>query len=73
MSLVGYRQMAEFITLKCNICVSKEDVRKAIKEIDLERNDRQRRKAIHRRMYESLYPGHVYHLDGNDNLKHWGI
>ena len=65
--------MTECITLKYNIWVSKEDVRKAIKEIDPEGVDRQRRKVIHRRVYESLGPGHIYHLDGNDKLKRWGL
>ena len=73
MSLVGYRQMTEYITLKYNIWVSKQDVRKAIKEIDLEGGDRWRRKVTHRRMYESLGPGHIYHLDDNDKLKRWGL
>ena len=46
LSLVGYRQMTECITLKYNVWDSKEDVRKAIKEIDPEGVDRQRRKVI---------------------------
>ena len=56
--------MAECITLKYNIWVSKEDVRKAIKEIDPEGVDRQRRKVIHRRVCESLGPGHIYQVQG---------
>ena len=65
--------MAECITLKYNIWLSKEDVRKAIKEIYPEGVDRRRRKVIHRRVYKSLSPGHVYHLDGNYKLKRWGL
>ena len=59
--------------MKYNVWVSKEDVRKAIKEIDPEGVDRQRSKVVHRRVYEFLGPGHIYHLDGNDKLKRWGL
>ena len=65
--------MTECITLKYNIWVSKEDVMKAIKKIDSEGVDKRRRKVIHRRVYESLGPGHIYHLDGNDKLKRWSL
>ena len=61
--------MTEYITLKYNIWVSKEDVRKAIKDIDPEGVDKRRKKVIHRRKYESLGPGQIYHLVGNDKLK----
>ena len=60
--------MTEYLTLKYNIWVSKEDVRKAIKDIDPEGVDKRRKKVIHRRKYESLGPGHIYHLVGNDKL-----
>ena len=49
--------MTECITLNYNVWVSREDVRKARKEIDPEGVDRRRRKVIHRRVYESLGPG----------------
>ena len=49
--------MTEYITLKYNIWISKEDVRKAIKDIDPEGVDKRRKKVIHRRKYESLGPG----------------
>ena len=65
--------MTEYITLKYNIWVSKEDVRKAIKDIDPEGVDKRRKKVIHRRKYESLGPGQIYHLVGNDKLKSWGL
>ena len=71
--MVGYRQRTKCIILKYNIWVSKEDIRKAIKEIEPEGVDRRRRKVIHRRVYESLGPGHIYYLDGNDKLKRRGI
>ena len=53
--------------------VSKEDVRNAIKEINLEGVDRQRRKVINRRVKNLLVQGKIYHLDRNDKLKRWGM
>ena len=71
--------MTECITLKYKVWVSKEDVRKAIKEIDHKGVDTRRRKVIHRRVYKFLGPGSVQipwsktYLDGNDKLKRWGL
>lgn len=65
--------MTRCITSKYNIQVSKEVVRKAIKEIDLEGVDRQRRKVINPRVYKSLSLEHIYHLDGNNKFKCWGL
>ena len=73
MPLVGYRQITECITLKYNIWVSKEDLKKAIKETDPKGVDRRRRKVIRQSVYESLGPGHIYHFDGNDKRKRWGL
>ena len=53
--------------------VSKEDVRNAIKKINLEGADRQRRKVINRRVKNPLVQGKIYQLDGNDKLKRWGM
>ena len=56
--------MTECITLKYNIWLSNEGYK-----INLPGGCW----VIHRRVYESLGPGHIYHLDGNDKLKRWSL
>lgn len=73
LSKVGYRQMTENVCMKYGFCVSKEDVRRAIKEVDPEGVESRKYNTIKRRTYWSLGPGNVYHLDGNDKLKRWGF
>ena len=68
LSLVGYRQMTESLSVKYGINISKEDVRKALKEVDPIGVDRRRSRVIKRRIYASDGPGHIYHIDGNDKL-----
>jgi len=72
-SLVGYRQMAEIISLKYGVQVSKEATRLALLNVDPEGVQRRRTNAIKRRVYDSKGPGDIYHIDGNDKLKKWGI
>ena len=73
LSLVGYSQMTEYITLKYNIWVSKENLRKAMKEIYPEEVDKRRRKVIHQKLYDFLCPADIHHLDGNNKCKRGGL
>ena len=70
---VGYRQMTESLSLKYGVNVSKETVRRLIKEIDPEGVEMRKRGVIKRRIYETYGPGDIFHLDGNDKLKRWGF
>ena len=72
-SLVGYRQMTEVISVKYGLNISKEHVRKALKDVDPDGVKIRQGQVIRRRIYGSNGPGHIYHLDGNDKLKPWGF
>uniref|UniRef100_A0A7M5UQS5 Integrase core domain-containing protein n=1 Tax=Clytia hemisphaerica TaxID=252671 RepID=A0A7M5UQS5_9CNID len=73
LSLVGYRQMYENLTLKYNINTSKEKVRLALLTVDPEGVEQRRSRTIQRRSYYTDGPGHIFHIDGNDKLKQWGF
>lgn len=73
MSKVGYRQMWEQISLKYDVNVSKECVRKILKAVDPKGVEERRSKTIKRRIYWSNGPGDIFHIDGNDKLKRWGF
>ena len=70
-SFLGYRQLSEFINIKYNLTVSKEQVRKCLKVVDPEGVNERWRKVKRRRIYETNRPGDVFHMDGNDKLKRW--
>lgn len=72
-SRIGYRQMAEFINLKYGILVSKEKVRKLLRILDPEGVQERSRNVIKRRIYQTLGPNDICHIDGNDKLKKWGF
>ena len=72
-SLLGYRQMAEMISLKYEVNISKENARLALLHVDPDGVRNRKRNAIKRRVYDSKGPGEIYHIDGNDKLKKWGI
>ena len=63
MSKVGYRQMWEQISLKYDVNVSKECVRKILKAVDPKGVEERRSKTIKRRIYWSNGPGDIFHID----------
>ena len=72
-SCLGYRQLSEFINIKYNLTVSKEQVRKYLKVVDPEGVKERWRKVKRCRISETDGPGDVFHMDGNDKLKWWGL
>ena len=72
-SKVGYRQMTEFINVRYNILVAKEKVRRLLRILDPEGVQERSRNVIRRRIYETLGPNDICHIDGNDKLKKWGF
>ena len=68
---VGYRQMTE--TVKYNVNISKNNVRKVLKELNPSDVQDSWRKLITRRVYGTNGPADIYHIDGNDKLKRWGF
>ena len=65
--------MTEIITLKYGINIAKEDVRKALLQVDPEAVELRRHRTIKRRIYETDGPMDVLHMDGNDKLKRFGF
>ena len=61
--------MTEIISLKYEINISKEHVRKGLVDIDLEGVSIRKKKTIQRKTYETNGPFDVFHTDGNYKLK----
>eukprot|EP00794_Sanderia_malayensis_P002664 gene2664-3081_t len=70
---VGYRQMSEIVNLRYSTRISKESVRKALKEVDPDGVEERRGRVLKRKIYETNGPNDVYHIDGNDKFKQWGF
>lgn len=71
-SLHGYRWMH----LKCirhGLVISRETVRRILKLIDPINAALRRNKTLRRREYESHGPNEIWHMDGYDKLKPFGI
>ena len=69
----SYRQMTEIISLKYGVNISKEQVRKALFDIDPEGVSMCKKKTIKRRTCETNGSFDLFHIDGNDNLKRFGF
>ena len=63
--------MTVTISVKYNVNISKNDVRKILKELNPSDAQDSWRKLITRRIYDNNGPADVYHIDGNDKLKKW--
>ena len=68
----GYRMMYE----KCiqhGLRVRKEDVRIILKELDPEGVESRMGRRLRRRLYYAKGPNYIWHLDGYDKLKPYGL
>ena len=72
-SLVGYRQMTDYVCLRYGVQVSRESVRKSLIRLDPDGVNLRKRKVLRRRVYQSKGPFDVFHIDGHDKLKQWGF
>ena len=70
--LHGYRVM-HAKCLQNGLRVRKEDVRLILKELDPEGVDLRRRRVLHRRAYYARGPNYIWHVDGYDKLKPYGL
>ena len=59
--------MTEILAVRYGVSISKEDVRKSLKNSDPEGVAIRRNKVIRRGLYYTIGPG--YHVGGNDKLK----
>ena len=58
---------------KTKILVRKEDVRKAILELNAEGVQQRKRRKLVRRKYRNPGPNYVWHIDDHDKLKPFGF
>ena len=65
--------MTGIISFKYGVNISKEHVRKGLVDIDHEGASMRKKKTIKRRTYETNGPFDVFHIDGNDKLKRFGV
>ena len=65
--------MTVILAVRYGVSISKEDVRKNLKNIDPEGVSIRRNKLIRSRIYHTIGPGYIYHIDGEDKLKRWGF
>ena len=72
-STVGYRAMWQRLRVDYGLSTSKEFVRKALKVIDPEGVERRLRHRLRRRKYSAKGPNFVWHIDGYDKLKPYGL
>ena len=73
LSCVNYHQMTENLCLKYGVNVAKEDFHMALTSVDPDKVNKRKSKTIVCREYLSSGPGGIYHRDGNDKLKRWGV
>ncbi len=70
---LGYRAMQARLRLNYGIIVSREHIRIILRVLDREAVAARRRRRLRRRRYISRGPGYVYHIDGWDKLKRFGL
>ncbi|XP_033747511.1 uncharacterized protein LOC117332637 isoform X2 [Pecten maximus] len=71
-STIGYRQMTCILRQK-QVNIPRDTVMKIMRELDPIGVDIRRRRRINRRIYRTMGPNHVWHVDGYDKLKPYGF
>lgn len=72
-ALSGYRSMWQCLKTKHGLQVTRETVRILLHEIDPEGTAQRRARRLKRRIYRTKGPNYIWHLDGYDKLKPYGI
>ena len=72
-SLIGYWQMHQRLRIDYGLVVSRETVRLALKMLDPEGVERRSQHKLKRRTYSAKGPNFIWHLDGYDKLKPFGL
>ena len=70
---LGYRGMQARLRLYHGLVVDRETVRQILKFVDPEGVSARRRRRLKRRKYSSKGPNYLYHIDGWDKLKRYGL
>lgn len=69
----GYRTMCQTLRQKHNLTVRRQDVMLMMAVLDPIGIEQRSRRRFVRRVYHSLGPNHVWHIDGYDKLKPYGL
>ena len=72
-SNLGYRSMWGLLKTKYNIRVSRDLVMQILKELNPDGAEERRQRSLRRRTYRSLGANNVWHVDGYDKLKPYGL
>ena len=72
-SLIGYRQMHQRLRIDYGLVVSRETVRLTLKTLDPSGVERRSQHKLKRRSYSAKGPNFIWHLDGYDKLKPFGL
>ena len=70
---VGYRSMWRRLIYDYKLNVKRNDVMRLMKEIDVEGVSLRKAHRLNRRMYSAKSPNFVWHVDGYDKLKPFGL
>lgn len=70
---LGYRSMWGLLKTKYNIKVSRDVVMQILKELNPDGAEERRQRSLRRRTYRSLGANAVWHVDGYDKLKPYGL
>ncbi|KAF6732307.1 hypothetical protein FQA47_005362 [Oryzias melastigma] len=71
--LFGYRAMWQTLKQKYSFVVKRDDVMRLMAEMDPIRVENRSKRRFFRRVYRSMGPNEVWHVDGYDKLKPFGI
>ena len=72
-SFLGYRQMTQRLRRKYNILVKRDTVMHFLRIIDPDGVEQRRRRRLKRRKYVVPGPNFIWHIDGWDKLKPFGL
>ena len=71
--LFGYRSMWQVLVQKYKLRVKRSDVMRLLKELNPRGTECRARRRFCRRIYHSMGPNYVWHVDGYDKLKPFGL
>ena len=72
-SLLGYRSMWNKLKRTYRINIPRDRVMEILKELDPEATEERKSRRLRRRVYSSNGPNYVWHIDGYDKLKPYGL
>ncbi|XP_030579512.1 uncharacterized protein LOC115787648 [Archocentrus centrarchus] len=71
--LFGYRMMWQVLRQKYNLRVRRDHVMNLLRELNPQGCERRARRRFIRRTYHSMGPNYMWHVDGYDKLKPFGL